>query len=1070
MYRLTYILTISFFISYFSIASPTNSISYRYSEINYSFLPLIGIRINGGAKYTNNKFIEVEIKSLKTAKSLIESMKIGFDFNLSDSEWIPYSESVIKMQIEGEDGEKYIYAQLKDKAGNESPVEKNKIILDTNPPINGKIILNKGEKYFNDKLGRVMVSIKAEDAVEIMISNSSNFQNGRWEKLKESMKWIVDIGSGNGEKTVFAKFRDLAGNESEFTSSSIIMDISPPSGGTIVINDGEKYSRIQKFKLTLTSKDATRVRIVSNGVGKYYDFKPDENGRMNMFWKADSLQGKKIVKAYFVDEAKNITKIPAEASIIYKTTAPVKPHITIDQGHKYTNNPRGTVTLKVLSKENPLNLKMLVSNKPNFDGAKQQPFKSTLLNWQLDSEVDGLKSIYIKLIDPANNMSEVSRADIFLDRTPPKINSFNINNKSEWSISLKVILYSDIDDAFEAQYSNSPNNLRNMKWEIYHEQRPDWGILAVDGEKIVYARFKDEAGNISEVVSTKIKLDMTPPKGALILNGGKKVTNNPDGKVNLQINHDEDVMGMQITNKPDFKDISILPIEKTIENWQLDANDDGDKTVYLRLKDRAGNYSKVYTSSIVLDRVAPVNNELIINNNDPFVRNKNKRVSLSFRSEGATHIMVSNKPNMEGGEWIPFKSAIAWTLEGAEGTHNVYAKFKDAAGNETEVISKMIKSDYTPPKIVKFDIDNGAEYSVDPQSVVSLTFNVENTVSMAISNTQLKDTSQLNNLWEPYQSTKEWKLEGEDGLKIIYCRFKDEAGNITHEYYSKIVLDRIPPADGKVMINNGAEWLTDISGKGEIQLYAKDAHEFMISNTPNYSKGKWESMTTAKKDWIFDTRKSPAIVYAQFRDKAGNVSAPVSASIQIDNDPPKNTSISINGGAKFVADKERKIKIEMNAEGATGMRISQFKNFRDAKWEPIVTSKEIILSPPDGEKTFYIQFSDDAGNQSEIISSKIILDTTPPIIKKFLINDGAEWSNDAGKKVNLSIDAEGASEMVIGTRPGLDNSSWEPFKSSVSNYELSGDDGEKVLYLKLKDESGNISKIATAKIKLKRSF
>ena len=54
-----------------------------------------GIRINGGAKHTNHDIIEVEIKSLKTDKSLLESVKVGLDPSLSDSDWQPYSEESI---------------------------------------------------------------------------------------------------------------------------------------------------------------------------------------------------------------------------------------------------------------------------------------------------------------------------------------------------------------------------------------------------------------------------------------------------------------------------------------------------------------------------------------------------------------------------------------------------------------------------------------------------------------------------------------------------------------------------------------------------------------------------------------------------------------------------------------------------------------------------------------------------------------------------------------------------------------------------------------------------------------
>ncbi|MCG8311423.1 MAG: hypothetical protein MI975_28805 [Cytophagales bacterium] len=1040
------------------------------TDKNSLMLPLIGIRINGGAKFTNNKDIEVEVKSLKTDKSLIESMKIGFDPDLADAQWLPYSEDPLKMQLSGDDGEKRVYVQLRDKAGNDSPIESNKIVFDTSPPKNSDISINKGQKYTNDKLGRVLINAKSEEANEVILSNNPNFQNARWEPYSESLKWIVDVGGGDGEKKVFARFRDLAGNESEIVSTSIILDITPPTGGDIRINDGAKYTRSKKFKLTLRSKDATMVRIVSRGVGKNFEFKPDSNGKMDIPWISDSLQGLKSVKAYFMDEARNTTKIPAEASIIFKTTPPQKPLITVNHGRKYTNDPNGMVSVNLSAKENPQNLRMLMSNNPNFEGAKEKAFTASISNWQLNNENDGLKSIYIRLIDEANNYSEAAKADIFLDRSPPKVNTFNINGKNEWCISLSVALDCDVDDAFESQFSNNSSTLRNRKWEKFKEQRQDWTVLPGDGEKIVYARFRDEAGNVSGTVSGKIMLDMTPPTGKLIINGGNKVTNHPEGNLKLQIKHDEDVIGMQITNIPNFKEVKLLPLENAVENWGVDASDDGPKTVFLRLKDKAGNYSKIYSAGILLDRTPPRNCDLVINNNDPFVRNKNKRVSLSVRAEGADFMMISNHQSMKGGQWIPFKSAVAWTLEGPEGIHYVHAKFKDLAGNESEVISKMIKSDFAPPKIMAFSINNGAEYCADPQNKVHLTFNVEDAVRMAISNNHLKDTSSIKGLWEAYQPKKEWILEGEDGLKIVYGRFKDEAGNVTHEYYDKIVLDRIPPTDGKIAINNGEEWLTDKNGKADIYLFAKGAHEMMLSNSSDFANGKWEPMAEVRKGWAINMSRPGAEVFAKFKDLAGNTSEPVSAAIKIDVEPPKNASINIDNGNKFVTNRERKVNIEIRVDGATDMRISQNNGFRGAKWETVSSNKEIVLAEADGEKTFYVQFRDNAGNLSNVVKSAIILDTTPPKLNKFTINDGAEWTNHNEKKVNLFIDAEGAVEMMVSDNPGFSNSSWEPFKKSISNYELPGEDGEKILFVKLKDEPGNVSKVATAKINLKRTF
>jgi len=1064
MWKITLILAIAL------LSKVTNQASFSKCTENSHSLPLIGIRINGGAKFTNDPKIKVEIKSLKTEKSLIEAMKIGLEADLSSANWQPYTEEAIELTLTGEDGEKRVFVQLKDKAGNTSPIESNKIIFDTIAPDSGGIMINKGEKYTNDKLGRVLVNVRAEGAHEVMISNSERFQNARWEPYKESIKWVIDVGGGDGQKLVYAKFRDEADNESNPVNASIMLDVTPPSDGSLVINSGDKYTRSRQLKLLVISSDATKVRIVSRGVGKNFDFEPENNGRMELIWETDSIQGPKSVKAYFMDEAKNTTKIPAVASIILKTNPPTKALVTIDQGQKFTKHADGVVSVTLSAKENPHQLRMLISNKPNFEGAKERSFNTNIGNWKLESEEDGLKTVYVRLIDEAGNISEVSKAEIFLDRTPPSITSFSINNGKEWATSLQITLTSEVNDAFEAKYSNNSSTLRNIRWEKYNPTRPDWTLLPNDGDKTVFAIFRDQAGNVTEVVSTSIKLDMTPPNGKLIVNGGMKVTNHPEGMVKLQIEHDADVIGMQITNLPKFDGLQLLPLEKTIENWKIDETQEGLKTIFARLQDKAGNFSKVLTASILFDRTPPTDCELVINNNEEYIRNKNKKVSLSLRAEGANAMLISNIESFAGAEWIPFKTAIGWTLEGPEGIHYVHAKFKDAAGNESGIISESIKSDFAPPKIIKFAINDGAEYCADPQGNVNLTFEVEDALQMAISNTQLNDTGSIRSIWEPYQNSKTWKLDGEDGLKMVYGRFMDAAGNVTHEYYDKIVLDRIPPTDAKISINNGAPWFSNKDGKGNIMLYAKGASNVMISNNAEFSQASWEAMTEIRKDWPIDISRTEATVYAKFKDKAGNVSEPVSASIKVDVEPPSNLTVNIDEGAKYVKSSDRKISISIGAEGATGMRISQYKDFRNTKWEPFATKKEIVFTEPDGEKSFFLQCSDDAGNESEIISSSIILDTTPPKINAFSIDNGEEWTNHSEKKVSLTIDASGAQEMMIGHNPDFSGATWEPYKSGLSDYILPGEDGEKILFLKLRDEPGNVSRVVTAKINLKRSF
>ena len=1034
---------------------------------NPKSLPYLGIRINNGARYTNKRSVQVEVKSMKSAGNLIDEIQIGTDPELNNTPWQPYTKAKINIELKGDDGEKIIYARLKDKAGNLSPIESNLIILDTKPPLDCKIVINKGAKYTNDRQGRVLINAYTSEAGKMLICNSSGFKNAKWENYVKSKKWTIDL-VGEGEKTVYAKFMDRAGNEGEVVSASIIYDITPPQNGTLTINDGEKYTRSRKIILTIRAKNATKVRITSKGFNKTFDIKTDDQGEMKVKWTLDSLEGLKTVRVFFMDEAGNKTIQAQEATIHYKFRGPQTPSLSIMRNTKFTNDKEGKIDLKLTSKINPESLSMMISNDPDFKGAKKEKFKPLIKGWSLPAEEDGLKTIYIQLYDQAGNPSKTVRAEIILDRTPPVIHVFSINDQSDWSKSLKVSITADVQDAAMMKINNKEAIPQNLPWEKYKPIRGNWTLLPGDGIKKVFAIFRDEAGNQTEIVSAEINLDTQPPTGSIKINEGAKFTNHSEGLVKLSNDYTEDALGIQIVNKPEFDSIKLQPVIREITNWKLEG-DDGTKTVFMRLQDRAGNLSKVYTATITLDRQPPTGCSIVINNGDNWLRNKNSRVSLSLRAEGAAMMLISNNSGFKDARWITFRTAIAWTIDKSEGPHSVFAKFKDAAGNESDIVSDIIISDFNPPKINLFSPNDGKVYCNDPQKIILLRLDVTDAELMAISNESLRDTTQSTDLWEPYAKEKSWTLVGEDGFKTISVRFKDKAGNVTPEYNLKVILDRTPPSEPQVSILGGAKWLTNPDGEADLELKATGASQMMISNDPKFENGKWEKYDQTKKSWQLRMKGTQTTVYAMFKDEAGNESEMVKDDILIDIDPPTKPSILLNEGDKYVELSNRTVIISLHAEGATLMRISPDKDFKNTGWILYEETLEKVLTGPDGEITLYAQFGDEAGNQSKVVSASIILDTTPPKIVSFIINDGSEWTNTQDKKVKLHLRAEGAKEMMIGDQPGLENGKWENFKSDTE-YILPGEDGKKDIYIKLRDEVGNVSKTVHVVINLKRSF
>ena len=61
----------------------------------------------------------------------------------------------------------------------------------------------------------------------MMISNSSTFSGGAWESYATSKSWTLT--STQGTKTVYGKFKDVAGNISSVVNAKIVLDTSAPS-------------------------------------------------------------------------------------------------------------------------------------------------------------------------------------------------------------------------------------------------------------------------------------------------------------------------------------------------------------------------------------------------------------------------------------------------------------------------------------------------------------------------------------------------------------------------------------------------------------------------------------------------------------------------------------------------------------------------------------------------------------------------------------------------------------------------------------------------------------------------
>ncbi len=93
---------------------------------------------------------------------------------------------------------------------------------DTTPPTNTSVVIAGGAT--STAITSVNLTLAATDASQMMIGNDSAFTSSTWVTYSTTKAWVLT--SGAGTKTVYAKFRDSAGNISTAVSDTITLTVA----------------------------------------------------------------------------------------------------------------------------------------------------------------------------------------------------------------------------------------------------------------------------------------------------------------------------------------------------------------------------------------------------------------------------------------------------------------------------------------------------------------------------------------------------------------------------------------------------------------------------------------------------------------------------------------------------------------------------------------------------------------------------------------------------------------------------------------------------------------------------
>jgi hypothetical protein len=999
------------------------------------------VSLEGGATYTPRTEVTVTVDAEGA-----DQMRVSNRGDYAGAAWQPFADA-FAWNLPPGDGLHTVFVALRDLAGNVAEGQAS-ITLDRTPPAALAVVLDEGATY--SQTGVVDLVLSAIDTTsglsEVELANEPGFN------VSEVLAWPAGEPSvsraswtlleGEGLRTVYARFKDVAGNVSE-SAGSILVDTTPPSG-TVSIAGGATYTSTRDVVLSFSA--ASDVVALAVADGATCDGAPWQAYATTLAWQLPEGDGPKTVTACFRDAAGH--EGIASASIILDTTPPTG-MVLIDDGSAFTTSAGVTLSLSASADTQT----MALVNGPSLDCATAvyEPYAEQRA-WTLAAG-DGEKWVSACFKDAAGLTGSAS-ASIHLDTTPPA-GTLVLGGGSTYTAELEI----DVDLGFPADtdgYALADGTLdcRTASWEAVVVGTTSLGtshtLPAGDGFKTVIACFRDQAGNTASTAAS-IVLDTVPPTGTIAINAGATHTTSRD--VVLSFSAPSDVTGLSVA------DGSSIDCESAVyQGWTTNLiwtlpEGDGPKAVSVCFRDAAANTASAM-AEIVLDTTPPTGSIQIEGGATHITR---RNVTLDLTASSDTVLMaLANGAGLDcaTASYEPFSETRGWTLDSGDGTKTVTVCFKNAAGLVGSA-SASIELDETPP-VGTVVLEGGASYTTTTTVAVELTF-PSDTVGRALGDGHLDCGSAAYTavvLGTTSTSTTHTLPEG-DGSKTVVACFRDEAGNVASAA-DTIVLDTTAPV-GTMAIDGGAAYATQAGVTLSFQAPGDtSALKVVDGETIDCAEGAGWQAFTATLAWTLPAGDGPKWVSACFRDAAGNTASTL-ASIVLDTTPPVG-NVVIDGGASHAT--STSVTLSLDAPADTDRMAITNGGTLDCgttAYEPFAAQRSWTLASGDGTKSVTVCFKDAAGLTAQA-SASIILDTTPPTGTVALAG-GAAYTTDVTVGVELGFPNDTVGYALANDLLDCRTASYTAVTlgqtSASTSHALSTGDGPKIVVACFEDAAGH---------------
>ncbi|MGA2479799.1 MAG: hypothetical protein ABSG63_13695, partial [Spirochaetia bacterium] len=282
---------------------------------------------------------------------------------------------------------------------------------------------------------------------------------------------------------------------------------------------------------------------------------------------------------------------------------------------------------------------------------------------------------------------------------------FYIANNASYTNSTTVALTMIFTTPPAWMRFGNTSDLSGAMWEPYAASRANWQLSAgADGQRTVYAQFKDSAGIPSVLKQDSIVLDTVAPSGSITsINGGALYCSSRS--VSLLLNATDSGSGVKSMRfmdsasaiPPTFPDPSVLPWQNyaTSYSYSLTSASDGTKYVFAQYLDNAGNATtSAISNSITLDTAAPVVNSFSVSSTLTNTRSITLSANVTDSPSGMKDMRftdsTSSTPPADWSAipWQTYNTSYSYALASSgDGLKYIHAQFRDTAGNIATALS-----------------------------------------------------------------------------------------------------------------------------------------------------------------------------------------------------------------------------------------------------------------------------------------------------------------------------------------------------------------------------------------------